>query len=78
MSIVEDRCRLVLIVPQRDDAQKQVTEVEDALRGGDVASVIIPQYGLDDAAFQKWAELIVPIVQAAGAAALIMRRQPHG
>ncbi|AVH43805.1 thiamine phosphate synthase [Agrobacterium tumefaciens] len=71
MTLVEDRCRLVLIVPQSDDAQKQATEVEDALRGGDVASVIIPQYGLDDAAFQKRAELIVPLVQKAGAAALI-------
>jgi thiamine-phosphate pyrophosphorylase len=71
MTLVEDRCRLVLIVPQSDDAQKQATEVEDALRGGDVASVIIPQYGLDDAAFQKRAELIVPVVQKAGAAALI-------
>lgn len=71
MTLVEDRCRLVLIVPQMDDAQKQATEVEDALRGGDVASVIIPQYGLDDAAFQKRAELIVPVVQKAGAAALI-------
>ena len=71
MSIVEDRCRLVLIVPQSDDAQKQSADVEAALRGGDVASVIIPQYGLDDAAFQKRAELIVPLVQASGAAALI-------
>ncbi|QTK82293.1 Thiamine-phosphate pyrophosphorylase [Agrobacterium tumefaciens] len=71
MTPVEDRCRLVLIVPQMDDAQKQATAVEEALRGGDVASVIIPQYGLDDAAFQKRAELIVPVVQKAGAAALI-------
>ncbi|NTZ91415.1 thiamine phosphate synthase [Agrobacterium tumefaciens] len=71
MTIVEDRCRLVLILPQSDDARKQATEVEGALKGGDVASVIIPQYGLDDASFQKWAELIVPIVQAAGAAALV-------
>lgn len=71
MTLVEDRCRLVLIVPESDDAQKQATEVEEALRGGDVASVIIPQYGLDDAAFQKRAELIVPVVQKAGAAALI-------
>lgn len=71
MTIVEDRCRLVLIVPQSDDAQKQATDVEEALRGGDVASVIIPQYGLDDASFQKRAELIVPLVQKAGAAALI-------
>ena len=41
------------------------------LRGGDVASVIVPQYGLDDQAFQKHAERLVPLIQEAGAAALI-------
>jgi len=71
MTKVDNRCRLVLIVPQLDDAQKQATELQEALRGGDVASVIIPQYELDDATFQKRAELIVPMVQEAGAAALI-------
>lgn len=43
----------------------------DALKGGDVSSVIIPQYDLDDMAFQKVAETLVPVIQAAGAAALI-------
>ncbi len=71
MTPVKNRCRLVLIVPQSDDAQKQVEDLQDALRGGDVASVIVPQYGLDDAAFQKRAELIVQHIQEAGAAALI-------
>lgn len=71
MTPVKNRCRLVLIVPQSDDAQKQVEDLQDALRGGDVASVIIPQYSLDDAAFQKRAELIVQHIQEAGAAALI-------
>lgn len=51
--------------------RKSRRQIWRALRGGDVASVIIPQYDLDDASFQKWAELIVPIVQKAGAAALI-------
>ncbi|MEN0116898.1 MAG: thiamine phosphate synthase [Agrobacterium cavarae] len=67
----EDRCRLVLIVPQAEDAGLQAKALEDALRGGDVASVIIPQYALDDDSFQKRAEVLVPIVQAAGAAALV-------
>ncbi|MGO7961835.1 thiamine phosphate synthase, partial [Rhizobium leguminosarum] len=39
--------------------------------GGDVASVIVPQYGLDDGTFQKHAEKLVPLIQGAGAAALI-------
>ena len=71
MSASEDGCRLVLIVPENDDAAEQAKSLEDALRGGDVASVIIPQYGLDDGAFQKRAEALVSIVQEAGAAALV-------
>lgn len=71
MSSAEDRCRLVLIVPENDDAAAQAKALEDALRGGDVSSVIIPQYGLDDGAFQKRAEALVAIVQEAGAAALV-------
>ncbi len=71
MTEPEDRCRLVLIVPDRDDADLQSRQLEDALSGGDVASVILPQYGMDDQAFQKRAETLVPIIQAAGAAALI-------
>lgn len=71
MGSPEDRCRLVLIVPQGEDAGLQAKALEDALRGGDVASVIIPQYALDDDSFQKRAEVLVPIVQAAGAAALV-------
>lgn len=72
MTSPEDRCRLVLIVPDIADAEEKARVVGDALKGGDVASVIIPQYGLDDAAFQKHAELLVPLIQDAGAAALIV------
>lgn len=71
MTVPEDRCRLVLIVPQTDDAEARAKQLEQALSGGDVASVILPQYGLDDQAFQKLAELLVPIIQDGGAAALI-------
>jgi thiamine-phosphate pyrophosphorylase len=71
MSTVENRCRLVLIAPDIADPQEAARVMADALKGGDVASVIIPQYGLDDGAFQKLAEAVVPVVQAAGAAALI-------
>lgn len=72
MTSPEDRCRLVLIVPDIADAAEKARVVEDALKGGDVASVIIPQYDLDDAAFQKHAELLVPVIQDAGAAALVV------
>ncbi len=71
MSLTDDRCRLVLILPEGDDLAARRHVTEDALRGGDVASVILPQYGLDDQTFQKHAEALVPVIQAAGAAALI-------
>jgi thiamine-phosphate pyrophosphorylase len=70
--MTEDRCRLVLIVPDIADPAVRAETVANALRGGDVASVIIPQYGLDDSEFQKHAELLVPVIQEAGAAALIV------
>ena len=71
MSDVESRCRLVLVVPELADINEQALQVGNALKGGDVASVIIPQYALDDVTFQKHAEKLVPIIQDAGAAALI-------
>lgn len=71
MTATDNRCRLVLIVPEGDDIAARRTMLEDALRGGDVASVIVPQYGQDDGVFQKHAEALVPVIQKAGAAALI-------
>ena len=71
MTEPENRCRLVLIVPDVADADEQAKMVGDALKGGDVASVIVPQYGLNDGEFQKHAEKLVPVIQDAGAAALL-------
>ncbi|MFC5756249.1 MULTISPECIES: thiamine phosphate synthase [unclassified Rhizobium] len=71
MTEPENRCRLVLVVPDIADADERARIVADALKGGDVASVILPQYGLDDGSFQKHAEKLVPVIQSAGAAALI-------
>lgn len=71
MTLPEDRCRLVLVVPDMEDDDKLGEQLGHALRGGDVASVILPQYGSNDTAFQKRAEKLVPLVQEAGAAALI-------
>ncbi|MCD2179956.1 thiamine phosphate synthase [Rhizobium sp. C1] len=71
MSKFEDRCRLVLIAPDIEDADERARLVGDALKGGDVATVIVPSYGLADAEFQRHAETLVPVIQAAGAAALI-------
>lgn len=71
MTASEDRCRLVLIIPEDTDAAAQREALAAALKGGDVASVILPQYGFNDADFQKQAAILVPLVQDAGAAALI-------
>ena len=71
MSKTESRCRLVLVAPEFTDAAAAAQVMADALKGGDVSSVIIPQYGLDDTAFQKVAEALVPVIQAVGAAALV-------
>lgn len=71
MTAPEDRCRLVLIVPENTDAAAQREALAAALKGGDVASVILPQYGFNDSDFQKQAAFLVPLIQEAGAAALI-------
>jgi thiamine-phosphate pyrophosphorylase len=71
MSTSEERLRLVLVMPETDDADAATRLIGEALRGGDVASVILPQYGMDDSRFQKLAEKVVPVVQQAGAAALV-------
>lgn len=71
MRETDDRCRLVLILPPTEDIEKQAQQLEEALGAGDVATVILPQYGRDDQQFQIAAEHIVPIAQAHGAAALI-------
>lgn len=62
-----DRCRLVLIAMPGTDAGRLAA----ALEGGDVASVLLPQGGTDEAAFQRAAEKLVPLAQAAGAAAIV-------
>lgn len=71
MSTNEERLRLVLVMPETDNADAAARMIGEALKGGDVASVILPQYGMDDTQFQKLAEKVVPLIQQAGAAALV-------
>jgi thiamine-phosphate pyrophosphorylase len=71
MTEQEDRCRLVLVLPEADEPQALAGLLQAALSGGDVASVIVPQYASDEQVFQKRAELLLPIIQKAGAAGLI-------
>lgn len=67
----DDRCRLVLVAPAGDDADALAEAVSSALRGGDVATLIVPQYEREADAFQTIAERLVSIAQAAGVAAVI-------
>lgn len=65
------RCRLVLAAPAGADRASLAARIADAGAGGDVASLILPQYGLDDAAFQALAEAVVAPAQAQGVAVMI-------
>jgi len=62
-----NRCRIVLLAGPGVEAG----QLQDALDGGDVASVILFQEGLDEASFQSLAERLVPLAQQAGAAAIV-------
>ena len=62
-----NRCRLVLIAPE----QAKPDRILAALAGGDVASLILPSWGLDDDTYQRHAEAIVPAAQDQGVAVMI-------
>jgi thiamine-phosphate pyrophosphorylase len=66
-----NRCRIVLISPSGETADGFAARLTAAISGGDVASVILPAYGMDEASFQAFAERIVPIAQEAGIATII-------
>lgn len=62
-----NRCRIVLIAPPGASAER----IAQAFDGGDVASVILPENGMDETAFQAFAERIAAPAQAAGVAVVI-------
>jgi thiamine-phosphate pyrophosphorylase len=65
---IEDRCRLVLVVPPM---AVDAALLRQALEGGDVASVILARGGLGDEEYQERAGVLAPVAQQAGAAALV-------
>jgi thiamine-phosphate pyrophosphorylase len=67
-----NRCRIVLISPAGETADGFAAKFEAAIAGGDIASIILPPNGMDEASYQVFAERIVPIAQAAGIAAIIV------
>ena len=66
-----NRCRLVLTLSPGPAPDKMAAALTDALAGGDVASVILFAAGAAEREFQTFCEKCVPVIQAAGAAALI-------
>ena len=64
-------CRLCLVTPPGMTAEVAGLQVEAALAGGDVASLIITADPADPDAHQALAARLVPIAQARGAAVLI-------
>jgi len=67
-----NRCRIVLISPAGETADGFAAKLQAAISGGDIASIILPPNGMDEASYQAFAERIVPIAQAAGIAAIIV------
>lgn len=66
-----DRCRLVLVAPPAEGRADDEGRILDAIAGGDVASLILPQHGLDEATFQRRAERLAPRLQQAGVAVVL-------
>lgn len=66
---IPNRCRVVLIAPPA--SPDTAARLEAALTGGNVASLIIPNYGTDEASFQDHAECLTRIAQAANVATVI-------
>lgn len=71
--IDEDRIRprLVLATTLLPDGEVGEAALREALGAGDVASVLIDPAGRQPAPFQDFAERLVPLIQAAGAAAIV-------
>ncbi len=67
-----NRCRIVLISPAGETADGFAARFAAAISGGDIASIILPANGMDEASFQAFAERIVPIAQEAGIAAIVV------
>ncbi len=63
--------RLYLISPTTLDPDSFPDRLAEALTGGDVACLMLVNTGLDDGTFQKLAERVVPMAQAAGAAVVL-------
>src|SRR5690606_42106865 len=67
-----EHCRILLVAPALADGDMLAKLLGGALSGGDVASVILDSGTLDEATFQASAQKAIPVIQAKGAAAIIL------
>jgi thiamine-phosphate pyrophosphorylase len=66
-----NRCRIVLIAPPGETSAGFARRFAEAISGGDVASIILPSNGMDEASFQDFAESVVPLAQQADISTII-------
>ena len=66
-----NRCRLVLVAPPGAAIDALPVQVAGAIAGGDVASLILPQYDLDEGSFQRLTATVAPAAQQAGVAVIL-------
>lgn len=66
-----NRPRLFLVTPPQFDTTKLAAELAAAFEGGDIACVLIYMPDATSKAMQDAADVLVPIIQKGGAAALI-------
>jgi thiamine-phosphate pyrophosphorylase len=66
------RCRIVLISPSGLTVDVFAEKFAAAIEGGDIASIILPPHGMDEASYQAYLERIVPLAQSAGIAAIVV------
>lgn len=65
-----EKCRLVLVTPGEAAGQSVVDATLMAIAGGDIASIIVPQYAMDEEAYQSHLMAIASGAQAAGIAVI--------
>ncbi|MBD1547305.1 thiamine phosphate synthase [Labrenzia aggregata] len=73
MDFILNRPRLFLVTPPAFDPARLAKDLADAFKGGDIACVLIYMPDADGKALQEAAQVLVPVVQAGGAAALVYR-----
>ncbi|MDH6231117.1 thiamine-phosphate pyrophosphorylase [Mesorhizobium soli] len=66
-----NRCRIVLIAPDGETPNRFEERLRQAIAGGDIASLILPPYGRDEASFQAFAERVAKVAQNAGIAVIV-------